>query len=376
MCTGALKKLTLWQASKKIRHFGPKSYESWRRLFSSPFSERIWPTEGCRLTFPPQLGWFQHYFIVTLKPQTETSLPYLLLLYYYHCIIVGTRIFYLFEGPICTDFFPAGSSEGTALQQKKPELLASSVMDNEPLRHFKSRHGEKRAPYEIQRRPGRMFQQIAGCKTRVMIKLGLNQGFWSLVFVALPWWWAQTGLWAHTEWYSSDWFRRLENHHQPSKTSTNSTTYPSFVPSIKGFVCALPGRVKYLQALISGWYVYMLCNNHFFHGSNGYGSIPMGPSASGDIQFLDVFGCSWRWLGYQIFNRFWNQPPAGFYKASRRRSALVACVFFLLGIEALPEVQVVSLLISGQRPCKLQLPKLKSVRGVEMSGGVMYSLYI
>lgn len=40
----------------------------------------------------------------------------------------------------------------TALQQKKPELLASSVMDNEPLRHFKSRHGEKRAPYEIQRR--------------------------------------------------------------------------------------------------------------------------------------------------------------------------------------------------------------------------------
>lgn len=41
MCTGALKKLTLWQASKKIRHFGPKSYESWRRLFSSPFSEDL-----------------------------------------------------------------------------------------------------------------------------------------------------------------------------------------------------------------------------------------------------------------------------------------------------------------------------------------------
>jgi len=84
------------------------------------------------------------------------------------------------------------------------------------------------------------------------------------------------------------------------KTTTSQVRHPQIpqhipaVPSIKGFVCALPGRVKYLQALISGWYVYMLCNNHFFHGSNGYGSIPMGPSASGDIQFLDVFGCSWR----------------------------------------------------------------------------------
>lgn len=152
-----------WHYGKRRRKFGILG-QSLTNLGEDSFQVlflRIWPTEGCRLTFPPQLGWFQHYFIVSLKPQTETSLPYLLLLYYYH-IIVGTRIFYLFEGPICTDFFPAGSSEGTALQQKKPELLASSVMDNEPLRHFKSRHGEKRAPYEIQRRPGRMVSADRG----------------------------------------------------------------------------------------------------------------------------------------------------------------------------------------------------------------------
>ena len=29
MCSDALKKLTLWQVLKKIRHFGPKSYEPW-----------------------------------------------------------------------------------------------------------------------------------------------------------------------------------------------------------------------------------------------------------------------------------------------------------------------------------------------------------
>ena len=137
------------------------------------------------------------------------------------------------------------------------------------------------------------FQQIAGCKTRVMIKLGLNQGFWSLVFVALPWWWAQTGLLAHTEWYSSDWFRRLENHHQPSKTSTNSTTYPSCA-QYQGFCMCTPrkGEVPPGIDFQDGMYICYVITISFMvqMGMGQYLWVHRHQGISSFWMFLDVLG--------------------------------------------------------------------------------------